>query len=290
MAFVSCRREDPFARRVREVYRANLISAPRVGVELLTVVAQQGTHVEMRGTLEPLLVSSIEPLHLPATSEHEAGDLTGERSADLEVDVGVQLLGAFLTALAGGVPVPGIDLKGTVWKGASQLSFEARGVRERSVDLNLLGQALAGRRVNPEQPAARIFFDGSQTKLRLISRTLVSSQVAVRVHTAREHAVKVSTAGLTDMLGEASAAVGVSVESDGAVTFTGDPENAATFAMAHIPCNLSRDGVFSLGLSLGGESYLDTRDSHAEDLAVDHFPLVEGNGLLEIDAAQPGAP
>lgn len=60
--------------------------------------------------------------------------------------------------------------------------------------------------------------------------------------------------------------------------------------MAHTPCNLSSNGSISLGLNLGGESYLDTPGGGGDDFLLDHFPLVDAGGLLELDDPQPGAP
>lgn len=60
--------------------------------------------------------------------------------------------------------------------------------------------------------------------MRLITRTLISTKVAVRANFDHEHAIEVSTAGITNILGEANAAIKVAVESDGAVTFARQAE------------------------------------------------------------------
>jgi hypothetical protein len=42
MAFRACpRKDDPFERRVRETYGANVVRAPREGIDPLTTVARQ---------------------------------------------------------------------------------------------------------------------------------------------------------------------------------------------------------------------------------------------------------
>lgn len=278
MSFTRCTHEDLFASKVRELYSANVVRAPRVGIDPLLVLAKSGDHVELRGALEPLLVDG-DLLTLPTVTEADAPEISGSRSTELEAKLGLKLAASFLAAL--GVPVPGVSLDGTLWKGASGFTFEVRDVHEWKVDVNELGDALRGRRIDTSHPSAALFFDrDAQVSMHLITRTLVSRHVAVRATGSSGQILEASTSAITDLIGDVEGSLSWKRESDGAVSFQG--EAPATFALAAVPLNLLPDGRFTFGLELRGGSYLDTPSGSDSELLTEHLPLVEDDGLLDI--------
>lgn len=273
MGFASCVNQgDPFTRRVRDVYGANVVSAPRTGIEPLDTLAVRGRRVEPRGRLEAMLDG--EPPRLPEVETATVANLTGVRSAAVDVNIGGNLSASFLVAL--GVPVPGAEVAASLWKGASGFTFEVRDVRQHQIDIAYLGRALAGRQV-ARTPATEVFFGPKATKLLLITRTLTSPSFAVRAVGQGGQSVKVAVDGVANLLGKAEAGVSWSVENDDSVSFHGPAP--VTFAFAAVPCAIDAAGKVVFGLT---SSDLTFGQAEPEALPVPS-PVVDEDGLLTFD-------
>jgi hypothetical protein len=278
MGFWKCTHEDPFTRRIRELYAANVVHAPRVGFDPLEVMATSGDHVERRGTLRSLL-SAGKPLTLPGITDAPAAALNGLTSTRVDAGFGAKLTGHLLGAL--GIPTPSADIKASLWKGASHFSFEVRDVVERSINVGALGGALAGFTIDGTNEAASVFFPPVKARMHIVTRTLVSLTVAVRATAAHGQHIDIGADAVASLLGNASARVDWNREGDGAVVFRG--EKPATFAFATVPCNIRDDMSFSLGLEVRDISYLDVPGGEAEPIVVAiHLPLVNSDGLLDV--------
>lgn len=287
VGFWHCVRDDPFVKQVRTIYGANVVRNPRTGIGPGDVVAQSGKRVEIRGALAPILIG--EPFELPPIEVNFASSLSGARSTEVNAELGMSLTAAFLAAM--GVPVPGADLMLKLWSGASTFNFEVRGVREVSVDVNDLGACLKGRRVDASSPAAAVFFEDPDVRMLLITRTLQAPQFAVTAKRSGNTGVGVSLDAIADLFGEVSAKVEVKSESSNTVSFAG--QEAATFAVAAVPCLLRNDGAIALLLQAPTDTqYLDAPD---DGVAADGTPLaaaspvpgyepvIDDDGLLEFE-------
>ena len=242
MAFRACpRRDDPFERRVRETYGANVVGAPRAGIDPLMTVARQDDRVEPRGHLQHILEGDA-PVFPPVTSSPAAA-MSGTRSAEVRARLGLDLSAKFLSAL--GLPVPGADLAATLWRGASTFTFEVRDVMDNQVDLAQLGQAINGRLV-AQTPATEIFLTDETQQLLLITRTLTTPTFAVRASSAGGQAIKIAVDGITDLVGSAHADVSWKREHNDWVSFRGAAP--VTFGFAVVPCfiNAARQLMFGL--------------------------------------------
>jgi hypothetical protein len=277
MAFARCGRPDPFTRRVRDLYRANVLRVPRAGVEPLLALAVAGRHVEPRGALAGLLAGGEAPLPEPVT--HPVADLSGMRSTSVDLNLGVSLTAGFLAAL--GLPIPGAEISGTLLAGATSIQFEVRDVSERSVDLGAVGKALAGRTVD-DNPATRIFLTDAAVRLMLISRVLASRHFAV--HTAGNigQSAKVSVDAISDLIGNAQATVSWKRESADTLSFQG--EAPVTFAFAAVPCAVQSDRTMVFGVEADELVFGTTT------VAPQMKPVVEDDGLLDFDDAAGAVP
>jgi hypothetical protein len=273
MAFRRCQHDDPFTSRVRELYRANVVRAPRAGIEPLDVLAMRDRHVEPRGKLAPFIVGR-DATQLPMATNQAAVALSGLRSVSLDLSVGLSLTSTFLAAL--GLPIPGAKVKTSLWDGVHSLSFEVRDVVEHSVDLGTLGQALRGKRVDRGSPASAVFFSDDSVRMLIITRTLTSGTFAVRSHRTDGQSADISVDAIADLVGAASATIKWQREADDAVTFHGD--TPVTFAFAAVPCLLNPDDSFAFGLEADKVSYGDAPS------VTEAVPVVDEDGLLEFDA------
>jgi hypothetical protein len=124
MGFQPCiTRDDPFTGQVRQTYRAGVVMAPRTGIQPLDALAvDEDRRVYPRGRLEKLIAGGTPTL--PQPKSEQVADLSGVRSAAVDVGFGAKLSANFLAAL--GAPLPSIKLSASLWKGASGLVFEVR--------------------------------------------------------------------------------------------------------------------------------------------------------------------
>ena len=276
MAFLDCNREDPFTKRVRKLYGANVIHAPRAGIDPLDVVARKDEHVEIRGELGPLVVGT-EPLVLPPITNAVATDIAGINTAQVNGQLAARLLQGL------GLPIPGASLDLSLWKGASRFSFDVRDVRERRIDIGALGQALRGCSIDPSHPAAAIFFANDGTEMHVISRTLVSHQVVVRGENEKGQAVDVSIDAIKDVFGAVNAKLEWKREATGVVSFRG--ARSVAFAFAAVRCHLADDGTFrALGLEVRDASYLNVPTEESRSFFMEaHLPLINRDGLLDVE-------
>jgi hypothetical protein len=273
MGFWRCEREDPFTRKVRDVYRANVVQAPRTGIAPLDVLAVAGRRVEPRGRLLTLLDGSAPDLPRPVSSD--VADLRGERSAALDLEFGADLTARFLVAL--GLPVPGANAVITLWEGARRVAFEVRGVTERRVDIAGLGRALTGCRV-ARNAATEVFFTEPKAQMLVITRTLSSAQFAVHAAGRKGQSVKIAADGLAEFFGEAHAAGGWTVEGESTITFHGP--RPATFAFGAVPCMLRTDGTLVFGLEITDKTFGDL-----ERVVPYERPVIDDTGLLTFDVS-----
>ena len=278
MGLILC--SDPFVKSVRDVYRANVVSAPTVSLAPLQVVAQRGAQFDLRGDLAEILDGTDE-VDLPVGKPSPVAALTGERTAGINVSLAAELSAKFLNGL--GVPVPAAAIEATLFKGGEKVSFEVLHVQERAVDLGELGSRLAGRRINKENPAvSQLFFGPDPARMLLVTRVLQSPSFGVHVNGDSAVGVSIDVDAVKELLGKAGADVSWSATSTSSIVFTG--KRPASFAFSVINCNLKPDGTMAFGMEVKAK-LLDpsTGDDHAKVLPIEEPPLTTDVGLIDFE-------
>jgi hypothetical protein len=270
MAFKNCGRPDPFTRTVREVYRANVLGSPRAGVEPLLGLAVIDRKVQPRGALSGLLADDGVPLPGPVTVP--VVDLSGLRSASLDLKVGASLTAGFLAAL--GLPIPGADVSLTLLSGARSVDFEVRDVSECMVDLGAVGKALSGRTL-ADNPATKVFLTDSSVRLLFVSRVLRSRHFAVHTKGEAGQSAEVSVDAIEDLIGKAHGSVGWKRESADTLSFQGATD--VSFAFAAVPCAVQADRTIVFGVETENLTWGKTPSKPEVK------PVVEEDGLLDFD-------
>lgn len=274
MSFLSCpRQDDPFTQRVRDTYGANVVSAPRAGIDPLSTLVVRGRKVEPRGELKYMLDG--EPPTLPQVTSAPTAALSGVRSTAVDVKLGLSLSAMFLTAL--GVPAPGAEVSASVWESISCFTFEVRDVMEHQVDIGALGQALKGR-ILAETAATRLILADRSIELMLITRTLTTHSFAIRAMGTGGQALHVAVDGIANLVGKADAGVSWKAEHDESVTFSG--QNPVTFGFAAVPCAIDAARNLVLGLA---RADLKFAPEAPEASHLKARPAVDKLGLLSFD-------
>lgn len=272
MGFSPCDREDPFTRKIRDVYRANVVRAPRTGIAPLDVLAVGARRrVEPRGRLDALLEGGASALPRPTSAA--VADLRGQRSATLDLELGADLTAMFLAAV--GLPTPGADVAANFWKGARKLSFEVRDVFERRVDIAALGAAIDGRTI-ARNAATEVFFAEPRAQMLIITRTLRSARFAVHAASRGGQSFKVDVDGLAEVLGKASLDVGWSIEGESTIAFHG--KAPATFAFGAVPCSFRSDATLVFGLEVAEMTF-----GAPAAVKPEERPVIDDAGLLTLD-------
>ena len=278
MTFWKCTQEDPLTVKIREVYSANVIRAPRSDLEPLIVLAKRADHIEKRGHMR-YLISGPDPEFPPSTTS-PAADLRLGRSANVDVRVGVELASKFLGGI--GLSIPSARIQADIWKSAASFVFEVSDVKVRQVDVNHLGEALIGRRIDRKSPAAEIFFRGEDIYGYVVSRTLTSTNFSIQAFDKRGQAISAEIEALEKLVVNGDASASWQHEDGKAISFKG-PDPAA-FAFSAVPIQIRPDGTFSLGLELRGAAFLDeTECGDIPESVLMHLPMIHDNGLLDID-------
>ena len=90
MGFRRCQQHDPFTRRVRDLYRANVVQAPRADIDPFDILAVKKRHVEPRGEILSI-IAGADSVELPVITSVAAAEMSGLRSTSLSADMGLSL-------------------------------------------------------------------------------------------------------------------------------------------------------------------------------------------------------
>ena len=225
--------EDPIVSLVRELYGANMVRVPDARVRPLSVIVQRDGRSFFRGSLLPLLTDA-RPLGIQP-EDSLLTDISGRRSRRVTIDLGLHILRGFLSGF--GLPHAGIEVG---LNGAAYIAFAFPVARRRSIDINALGWALAGRQIDRTNPAAATLFEEPIYELFLVDSIITSRQIAIVVGAARGQKVNVDLAALREALAE----LGGSVEAgaDGEVELLLTSKAELTFAFSCVRVRFDAEG------------------------------------------------
>jgi hypothetical protein len=270
MGFRPCEEaQAPFTREVRQLYRANVVAAPRTGIDPLEALAVRKTKVSRRGRLAEMIDGAAP--ELPTATPSKAADLQGEYSLTVDVSLGLELTTTFFAAL--GIPIPSAQATAQLWQGADKIVFEVRDVVQHETDIAELGRVLTGLRIR-RNAATDVFFSDTRTRLFIITRTLTSPACAVRATDASGQSIAVDIDGLEDIVGTAKANVSWHIDSSRTISFRG--AEPATFAFASVPCVIAFDGTFVFGLETDDYTF-------GTPATPEMQPIIDRSGLLTFD-------
>ena len=220
MGFFSLCSGDPLSEMVREQFSANLLRIPEERVKPMRVFAGHNGKIAFRGELV-YLVKGEPALTFPEENfvTSRMADASGKKSKSVSLEFGLDILSGFLRGFAQGFGIPPAKFA-TAFSGASKVAFSFKGVWRKWVDMGAVGNKLAGRYLNEENPTAKIFLSEKYAFL-LIESTITSSDFSMSVEKARSDDFEINISLVKDIVGEAGAAVEVRSTSKRDVTFEG---------------------------------------------------------------------
>jgi hypothetical protein len=200
----------------------NIVKLPRVGIEPMDVLGREDDSMEKLGAIGEVWTSTAA---LPTVGAPTAvAGIDGERSSDLDLGVGLKLLGNVLAGLGGGISLPSLNL---AFKQAKKIQFRFVNIESTSITPFALGKFLANGTLDMTNPFAAHYFGNDETQEYIIFDVLKSDSISVtaKSETGTEVAADVGALG-----GALSANVKVKVGVAGSTEITFQSAVKATFA------------------------------------------------------------
>jgi hypothetical protein len=134
---------DPFLTYLK-YFGYNVIRLPKTDVKPLQVLSRNGKDLNRLGDLTALLISGTN-IHPPPIKENaRAANISGQRTGDLSIGVGLSIIGSIIGAMGGSKL--GLDVK---YEQAKTAAFEFQDVFEDKIEMIELDKYLADADVSP---------------------------------------------------------------------------------------------------------------------------------------------
>ena len=222
MAAVS-KKKDPSITFLNK-FGYNVIRLPRTGIEPLDVIGRDNG-MQWLGPLRKVWTSaSPEPVPGPP---HPAAAVNGQRTDELELSLGLSVLGNTLAAF--GVSAPSLDL---AYKNARAVQFTYTNVTSTSVSPFDAGDYLASGTLRTDNPVVKNYFGGDKSAY-LILDVLKADSITVTATDSRGGKVDVDLPHIEAVV-DAKIGIKPSTSSNSTVTFTGPVPIAFGFAVQRI--------------------------------------------------------
>jgi hypothetical protein len=275
-------RSDPLLEWIRDTYLAQPVRVPSKRIEPHGAFSR--THGKY-GHLGEMARFLVEPARTQLRAlEPDQGpvpDVAGHRSRDVDVGVGLDILGGLLSGM--GLPVVPTGLS-TEMKRHTSLSFFTE-AEQRWIDASALGEILTGPVIQVDNSAlTAVLRDRKPDALFLIDSVFLSRSFGVSAKRDRSATAKLDLEVVDAALGSANAKVKVARHDENALLF--EHESPLAFAFTCLRVTLSeRDGITSIA------PYHDpvelVRPRAARDRPVRRTLLTAEIGLLEWSDPEP---
>ncbi|MGA0557621.1 hypothetical protein ACO2Q8_13275 [Larkinella sp. VNQ87] len=207
---------------LRETFGATPLRVPEARVKPLVVVARRKDAIQFRGELKFLLKNNDWSF---ALNEDPVSSAALERTRKVDAEIGLQLLQGFLQGLkADSAPVQ------ATLKGVKTLSFSFRNVKRRYADLNSLGSALIGQRINLKHPSVGLFFGDDAYEMLLVSDVIVSNLIGINNESGSEVSLEAGLPAWSEYLAKAQTSLKRVTGDKSSLSFEG--EEYLTFAFS----------------------------------------------------------
>jgi hypothetical protein len=203
---------DPILKLLKDFSYA-VVRLPRVNIRPLQILEKRGNDLTTLGDVTDLFqVGSATPPVVGA--DEQAAFINGKRTRDLEIHVGLSLLGGIIGAMTGSKA----EL-GAAYKRASNLAFEFDEVKVNQINQLALNKFLTGAKVDTSVgPIAKALEEG---RLYVITSTIKSKKFTTEALQSDGTSVGVEVPILQGAVG-GSVGIQTGGSSNSKVTFTGD--------------------------------------------------------------------
>lgn len=227
MGFLNLCRGDALVETLHDYFGANVLAVPEERVQPLTIVARRKGKQVFRGAFENLIASG--QLDGIPVQPSRMAELSGKQSRTVDVDLGLRILGGFLSGF--GIPSAGI---GTHLKRARGLSFRFADVCRRWVDPGIVGHRLETVSLNPGSPAAGLYFGENPWQLLLVDSVITSNRFTVSASGSTGEGASIDVPALQQLVGQVNTKIAVESSVESEVSFAGEQPLTFAFTLQRI--------------------------------------------------------
>ncbi len=149
----------------------NVVRLPRMGIDPMDILGKDET-IERLGSVDQLWTSSQA---LPAVNGPlDASSVTGQKTSDLKLSIGLKILASALGAM--GAAVPELNV---AYSKASKVNFTFTDVKSFGVDPLAVGQYLSAGDLSSNNPFVRHYFEEEDSSAFIITEVLRSKSITV---------------------------------------------------------------------------------------------------------------
>jgi hypothetical protein len=191
----------------------NVVLLPRTGIEPFDVLGKDGKQVERLGPLSQIWTSSVAlpPLNPPQT----AVGINGQKTAALDLSVGLKFLSNVLAAM--GASVPQLSL---AYKNAKKVQFSFTDVQVVGVDPFALGNHLGAGTLHSDNPFVTRYFTDDDTDAFIITEVLKSKTITAAAQASDSTGAEVDVPVIQSAVG-AKVAIAQTGSETAELTYTG---------------------------------------------------------------------
>jgi hypothetical protein len=196
----------------------NVVRLPRTGIDPLDILGKDST-IERLGRVDQLWTSA-KPL--PAINgPNDAASVSGQKSSDLKLSVGLKVLAGALGAMGAALP----DLS-VAYSKASKVNFTFTDVKTFGVDPLAIGQYLTAGDLSSGNPVVRHYFEDEDSSAFIITEVLRTKAITVTGTTDQGAEVSVDVPAIQAAVG---AKVGVTPKTGANSSLTYSATELLTF-------------------------------------------------------------
>jgi len=209
--FKSC--QDPALTALKD-FGYNVVQLPRADLLPTQLLYKSGRKLKRLGDLTSVFVPLPDgPAAPPILPDQPGPDIEGKRSADVSIDIGLDILGGLISALGGSTL--GISM---AYSQAKSVEFKFSATKRGETDLLLVDQFLASASINKYARAAREMLDSD--KVYLVTSVIKSDSISVSAKGESNQSLKVEVPVIQNAIGANLEVVG-DAEQATVVTYKG---------------------------------------------------------------------
>jgi hypothetical protein len=192
----------------------NVVQLPRVDLLPTQLLVAEGKTLQRLGDLTSVFVPNAAGAPVPPIKPDQPGpDISGTKSADLTLGLGLDILGGLISALGGSKL--GIDL---AYSKAASIQFEFSATIRSDTELALIDQFLASSTINQYARAAREMLD--KDKVYVVTSVVKSNTINVTAKDSNKNSLGIDLPVIQNAIG-ANVSVGSNGASSNVVTYKG---------------------------------------------------------------------
>lgn len=215
----------------------NTILHPQQGIAPLALLGEAGGQRALIGTLDQLV---SDPTDMPQITSAIAGNINGQRSSKLPVELGLNVLGNIIGAMGGNL---GIN---AAYEDAKQVEFQFSSVTRDRANVIGIGDFLESAEIRWHHPILELYLFG-EGNLYVLTEVIRSKELSVIAYRNRKTSLALEVPVVQEIVG-GNVKVGVEDESKTAISYKGDVELAFGFVAIELSAGENHEGELDLVL------------------------------------------